>query len=160
MEGIFALFFFGTIFIGLPYLFFWYIKREDRKILEEMPEQTFKVNVAVVPIEASGMLNFARGRALTHNLEVQVHIGLKDWDRIKRAGLYDAVLFEYPDPTSASSGEMREYYVRDLKIHGAASFYDLNSATNARETLLNNIVNLRASIEIQKEGKQVTEFEL
>jgi hypothetical protein len=150
----------GFLLYLIPiYLIYRYFR--NKNALAAAPDdQPFKVNVAIVPIEDSKLLKIIRGRALTHNLSVKVDIGLKDWERIKKAGLYDAVLFEYPDPTSTYSGEMREYNVRDLKIHGAAPFYNLNQAMEAKETLLKNIVNLRATVEAQKEGPQVTSFEI
>src|SRR5205823_537106 len=128
--------------------------------LDAMPERAFKVNVAVVPIQADGLLNFVRGRALTHNLEVDVVISPKDWQRIKDAGLMDAPLFEYPDSTSTYSGIMNQYPVKFLQSKGAASFYDINSADEAKEELIQSILQLRARLELIKEGPQVTSFEI
>jgi hypothetical protein len=102
----------------------------------------------------------ARGRGLTHNLEVRVNIGPKDWQRIKDAGLYDAVLFEYPDPTSTYSGEMRPYKVSDLTYHGAASFYNIQQATAAKEQLLKALYALKDDIETQKAGPIRETFEI
>jgi hypothetical protein len=147
---------------GAAYAVYYFVvvRKQKKQEFEKSPEHPFQVNVAVVPFKTTGVLNVVRGRPLTHFLEVDVKISPKDWQRIKDAGLYDAVLFEYPDPTSTYSGEMREYNVRDLQIKGAASFYNLGQAQEARETLLKNIVNLKAAVEVQKEGRQQTSFEL
>jgi hypothetical protein len=91
-------------------------------------------------------------------VEVDVTISQKDWQRIKDAGLYDMTLFEYPSPQG--DGEKRIFYVRFLRNKGYAGFYDLFSAENAKEELLKALHNLKAAIEVQKEGTRVTEFEI
>jgi hypothetical protein len=136
------------------------IREHNQRELNAMPEQPFKVNVTVKPIEASKILNVVRGRALTHGLDVDVTIGPKDWDRIKKAGLYDAVLFDFPDCTSTFSGERDLYRVSHLRSPGGAAFYNINDAYEARDKLINALHDIKATIEVQKEGKQVTEFEI
>jgi hypothetical protein len=72
----------------------------------------------------------------------------------------DFLLFQYPDCTSATSGEMDAYKVRDLKTHGAASFYSIGDAYEAKEELIKKLHDLRQSIEVQKAGPQQEVFEI
>jgi hypothetical protein len=106
----------------------------------------------------SPILNTIRGRALTHSLVVDVKISKKDWAAIKKAGLYDAVLFQYPDSTSTYSGEMMDYKVSSLSFTGSVSFYNISQLEEAKETLITNLHNLKASI--ANEGKQEHRFEI
>jgi hypothetical protein len=150
-------------YLILPAIIIYYFvrKRTKKQEFDSSPEHPFKVNIAVLAQETKGALNIVRGRALTHHLEIDVKISPKDWDRIKKAGIYDATLFEYPDPTSTYSGEMREYYVRDLRLDKTAvSFYNIGQAEEAKETLLQNLYKLKDAVELQKEGRRSESFEI
>lgn len=158
MEGLLGLLF----FVGVPgYFIFRFISKRSRaKEIEAMPERPFKIDVTLEPIDDKGLIKVVRGRALTHILSVRADISPKDWDRIKRAGLYDAVLFEYPDPTSTYSSEMREYNVRDLERPSGAPFYNITQAEAAKEKLIAGIHNLKDAIELHRDGKRTESFEL
>lgn len=153
-----------TVFVGGPIAFFVIrgrLRDADRREIDRQPEQTFKVNVAVVPIpDDSPFIKMIRGRRITHNLEVDVVISPRDWQHIKDAGLLDAPLFEYPDTTSTYSGVVNQYPVKFLTTKGAASFYNLNEAEAAKEKLIESLYNLRDAIEVQKEGRQSERLEI
>ena len=150
MEGLISIAFL-CLCIYLVYKFT--KKSGDRRDAERAPEEPFKVDVTVVPIQDS-LLRIVRGRALTHKLEVKVRIGLKDWQRIKDAGLYDAILFDYPDATSTFSDKRGQYCVCHLREDGAAVFYNIGDAYAAKEKLIHSLQELRQAIEVQKEGPQ------
>jgi hypothetical protein len=82
------------VFFCIPaYFIYRFIqKRQHSAAVEAAPEQPFKVNIAVVPMQDGALTKLARGRRMTQMLEMDVKIGIKDWQRIKDAGLYDAVL--------------------------------------------------------------------
>jgi hypothetical protein len=150
------------VFFCIPayFIYRFFQKRQHSAAVEAAPEQPFKVNIAVLPMQDAALTKLARGRRMTHMLEMDIQIGIKDWQRIKDAGLYDAVLFSYPDPTSTYSGDMHTCHVRELRQKIAVPFYNLGDAEKAKEEFLKNIVNLRAAVETMKEGPQRTSFEL
>jgi hypothetical protein len=136
------------------------INQHDQKELDAMPEQPFKVDVTVKSIEDSALFKMKSGRARTHSLDINVKIGPKDWQRIKQAGLYDAILFEYVDYFSTEAGEMERYKVSSLRQPNAVGFYNINAAHAAKEQLLKALHDLKDTIEVQKEGPQREVFEI
>jgi hypothetical protein len=156
------LIFIGLV-VGIP-LYFFYRKGKkinDAKALALTPEHSFRVKVTVDAIANNpALLTAVRGRPVTHSLKVDVTISPKDWDRIKKTGFYDAVLFKYPDTTSTTSREVNSYRVNYLETVGSVDFFNIGQAEDAKEELLQSLVNLKSAIERIKEGKQVTEFEL
>jgi hypothetical protein len=145
------------VLVGVPAVigYFVFDRWKNYKFVPE-PEYDvpFKVDVTVRPIQDSALLKMVRGRALTHRLEIKVRIGPKDWQRIKDAGLYDAILFDYPDATSTYSGERGQYCVCHLRTDGAAAFYNIGDAYAAKEKLIHSLHELRQAIDVQKEGVQ------
>lgn len=135
-------------------------KKAEQAALDAAPEQPFKVNVAITPIKDNALLKIVRGRPLTHMLEMDIQISPKDWQRIKDAGLYDAVLFEYPDETSTTSGELSTCHVRGLRQKIGVCFYNIGDAERAKEALLQSLHNLKDAITLQKEGKRTESFEI
>jgi hypothetical protein len=158
MDGVMGF----LVFFCIPaYFIYRYIqKKQHSAAVEAAPEQPFKVNIAVVPMQDGALTKLARGRRMTHMLEMDIKIGIKDWQRIKDAGLYDAVLFSYPDPTSTYSSDMHTCHVRELRQKIGVPFYNIGDAEKAKEEFIKNIMNLRASVEAIKEGPQRTSFEL
>jgi hypothetical protein len=154
-----------VIFVGPVVLFF--VFRHFRRLRREAeiaasPEHPFKVNVAVEPFKTTGFQNVLRGRALTHFLSMDVKISMKDWQRIKDAGLYDAVLFDYPNNRSTYDGTRDTFPVRILEGEGRRSvgFYNIGDAEEAKEKLLKALYDLKDAIALQKEGKRSESFEI
>jgi hypothetical protein len=154
-------------YAGVPALIFYVAYRRWGSPLlpyiepAELPEQPFKVTVAIEPMKDSALLGFARGRKLTQSLFIDVKIGQKDWQRIKDVGLMDATLFEHPSEASTYDNEPHRFPVKFLQGGPKrVCFYNISQAAEAKEELLKNIVNLKATVEAQKEGRQETSFEL
>jgi len=121
-----------------------------------------QVNITTETIDKNRpLLNFIRGRPLTHALIIEVRISQNDWKAIKKAGLYDAVLFEYPSPASTYDEEKMTYPVSSLRLpKTSVSFYNIGQLNEAKETLIQNLHNLKAQIEVHKQGPQKQSFEI
>lgn len=159
MEQIFGAIVFFGFWGGLAYYVYKYF--QDKKALAEAKEQPFKVNVAIVPSEYKNPgADFIRGRRLTHFLHIDVHIGLKDWKRIKDAGVYDAVLFSFPNNRSTFDGTKDTCHVRELKQPFSIGFYNLIDAEEVKETLLAKLYDLKDTIAVQEEGRREESFEI
>jgi hypothetical protein len=147
------------ILYGL-YHFFVVRPRREREF-EASTEHPFKVKVAVVPSDyKNATLDFVRGRRLTHFLEVDVNISPKDWKRIKDAGVYDAVLFSFPNERSTYDNTMDTVHVRQLQKPFSIGFYNLIDAEDAKETLLKKLYDLKDTITVQQEGRREESFEI
>ena len=152
---------FGFALIGsLIFLFIRYRKKSEETTLAASPEHPFKVNVVVEPMQGNAAINVIRGRKLTHILKMDVKISLKDWKRIKDAGLYDAVLFDYANTTSTYSGDRQTCHVRELQNPTGVSFYNIGEAEHAKEQLIEKLYDLRSAIDAHRAPPQAERLEI
>lgn len=159
----------GTVFeiifglIALLVIVFLYLKfsrkSEERVAWDNLPvDGPMQVRIEEQFSEA-GSFN---SKHVPCGLRIDVKISQKDWKAIADAGLMKKVIF-YGDGPSGEQYDpenVRPWLVEDLKRPTYASFWDAGRMREAKEELLNSLVNLRATAEALKEGKQVTEFEL
>jgi hypothetical protein len=152
----FTIIFNVAVYAGIAYGIYYFVVIRPRKKadFDASPEHPFKVDITIRAFQDSFINKMQRGRAATHNLEINVDISPKDWQRIKDAGLYDATLFEYPNQNSVETREMERFKVIDLRTHGAVSFYNINDALEAKEKLIKALHDLKDTIDVHKEGPQ------
>jgi hypothetical protein len=134
-------------------------KSEERAAWANLPaEGLMQVNIQEQFVEA-GSFN---SKHVPCALKIDVKISQNDWRVIANAGLMKNMLFEADRPSGAQYDpeNTRPWLVEDLKTPTYASFWDAGRMHNAKEELLKSLVNLRATIEAQKEGPHVTSFEL
>jgi hypothetical protein len=95
-------------------------------------------------------------------LKIDVRISQNDWRVISNAGLMKYNLFDGDGPSGQQYDpeNIRPWLVEDLKTPTIASFWDVQRMQNAKQKLLQNLVNLRAQIENLKEKDNKTEFEI
>jgi hypothetical protein len=155
-EVVFAL-------IALIVIFVLYLnfsrKSKERSAWANLPAKgPMKVNIEEQYVEA-GSFN---SKHVPCGLKIDVRISQNDWRVIANAGLMKKVLFHGDGPSGAQYDpeNTRPWLVEDLKTPTYASFWDVQRMHDAKEELLKSLVNLRATIEAQKEGPQVTSFEL
>jgi len=134
-------------------------KSEERTAWANLPtEGLMKVNIQEQFVEA-GSFN---SKHVPCGLKIDVTISQNDWRVIANAGLMKKVLFEADGPSGAQYDpeNTRPWLVEDLKRPTYASFWDAGRMYSAKEELLKSLVNLRAAIELHKEGPQETKFEI
>jgi hypothetical protein len=155
-EVVFAL-------IALIVIFFLYLKfsrkSEEHSAWANLPvEGPMKVNIEEQYVEA-GSFN---SKHVPCGLKIDVKISQNDWRVIANAGLMKKVLFHGDGPSGAQYDpeNTRPWLVEDLKTSTYASFWDVQRMYDAKEELIKSLVNLRAAVEAQKEGPQVTSFEI
>jgi hypothetical protein len=159
MDGLLGFLFFVVLPGWWIYARFFKDRTKVKTHYQQAEDGPMQVKITVEPITRNTpILNFVRGRPLSHALVVDVKISKKDWAAIKKAGLYDALLFQYPDTTSTYSGEMMDYRVSSLTFKGSAGFYNIGQAEEAKQTLIQNLHNLKAAI--VNEGRQEYSFEI
>jgi hypothetical protein len=155
-EVVFAL-------VALLVIFFLFLKfsgkSEERTAWANLPaEGPMNVNIEEQYVEA-GSFN---SKHVPCGLKIDVKISQNDWRVIANAGLMKKVLFEADGPSGAQYDpeNTRPWLVEDLKTPTYASFWDVQRMHQAKEELINSLVNLRATIEAQKEGRRETQFEI
>lgn len=149
--------------IALIVVLFLYLKfsrkSEERTAWAQLPaDGPMQVNIEEQFIEA-GTFN---SKQVPCGLKIDVKISQNDWRAIANAGLMKKLLFYGDGPTGAQYDpeNTRPWLVEDLKTPTYASFWDVERMHDAKEDLINSLVNLRAAIEVQKEGRREAQFEI
>ena len=151
---------------AIAFLIFWYMhqpkkknpwKGERKETWDVLPEEgPMKVNI----IEDSRLISSINQNRFY--LYVQVTLSKNDWYRIEQMGLMDLMLVEYKgDFGPKHPDNTRELFVKDLRARSVhIGYWNIQDMRLGKQTLVEALRNLKAQIEVAKEGPTTESFEI
>ena len=145
-----------ALVIGVPII--WMIRQylSTQHRVQSMPVTgPMQINITTSEIPP-GSFNYRR---LKVQMAIDVKISRQDWDAIKRMGLMNRKLFEYPAP-SGDYNDTRIFQVSSLRQVCGIGFHDTIQMEEAKTELIQGLHSLKALIENRSAGPVTETIEI